>query len=216
MRMGLLKEDIRGALLEGDFAKVVQHAIENKKVFSILISFTYDKESILCWRAIEAMGKAAGAVAREDPSAVRNIVQRLLWSMGEESGGIGWSAAEMLGEVVINAHETCGDIPPILLSYKDEESFLPGVLWSIGRIAGAGMSNGEGAEEVVTQSLSHRSPLVRGLALSAVSALNIMNEEVKSLISDSEGFRVYEDRELVEKTVGGAARRVLAELATHT
>lgn len=211
--MGLLKEEIRSALLEGNFAKVVQHAMENKKVFSILISFTYDKESILCWRAIEAVGKAAGAVAGRDPSTVRTIVQRLLWSMGEESGGIGWSAAEMLGEIVINTPDTCSDIPPILLSFKDEESFLPGVLWSIGRIAGAGIHNGEGAEELVIQSLSHRSPLVRGLALSAVSAFKIMSDEVESLIRDGERFRVYEDRELVEKTVGGTAQRVLTELS---
>jgi len=212
MKTGLLKEEIRGALLDGDFAKVVQCAMEDKKVFSILISFTYDKESILCWRAIEAMGKAAGAVAERDPSIVRNIVQRLLWSMGEESGGIGWSAAEMLGEIVINTPETCGDIPSILLSFKDEESFLPGVLWSIGKIAGAGIHNGEGAEELVIQSLSHRSPLVRGLALSAVSAFDIMSGQVKYLIHDRERFRVYEERELVEKTVGDAAQGVLAEL----
>ena len=207
--MGLLKEEIRDALLDGDFAKVVLRALENKKVFSMLISFTYDKESILCWRAIEAMGKAAGAVAGRDPSTVRNIVQRLLWSMGEESGGIGWSAAEMLGEIVINTPETCRDIPPIILSFKDEENFLPGVLWSIGRIAGAGMDNGEGAEELVLQSLSHRSPLVRGLALSAASTFNIMSDKVKVLIRDGERFTVYEDRELVEKTVGDTAQRVL-------
>lgn len=207
--VGLLKQEIRDALLEGDFAKIAQRAMETKKVFSMLISFTYDKESIVCWRAIEAMGKAAGAVAGRDPSAVRNIVQRLLWSMGEESGGIGWSAAEMLGEIVINTPKTCRDIPQILLSFKDEESFLPGVLWSIGRIAGAGMNNGEGAEELVIQSLSHKSPLVRGLALSAVSALNVKGEKVKSMICDGGCFRVYEDRELVEKTVGDAAQRVL-------
>jgi hypothetical protein len=205
----LLKEEIRDALFEGRFAKVVERALENKKVFSILISFTYDKESILCWRAIEAMGKAAGAVAERDPSTVRNIVQRLLWSMGEESGGIGWSAAEMLGEIVINTPETCRDIPPILLSFKDEESFLSGVLWSIGRIAEAGMNNGEGAEELVIQSLSHRNPLVRGLALSAVSAFNIMSDKVKALIRDRERFKMYEGRELIEKTVGDTAQRVL-------
>ena len=213
--MGLLKADIRDALLEGDLVKIVQRAMEDGKVFSMLISFTYDKESILCWRAIEAMGKAAGAIAGRDPSAVRNIVQRLLWSMGEESGGIGWSAAEMLGEIVINTPETCRDIPPILLSFKDEESFLPGVLWSIGKIAGAGIPNGEGAEELVTQSLSHKSPLVRGLALSALLTLNLMDEKVKSLICDRECFRVYEDRELVEKTVGDAAQRILETWVTH-
>ena len=207
--MGLLKEEIREALLGGDFAKVAGYAMENRKVFSILISFTYDKESIVCWKAIEAMGKAAGAVAGTDPSTVRTIVQRLLWSMGEESGGIGWSAAEMLGEIVIHAPEICRDIPPLLLSFKDEESFLPGVLWSIGRIAWAGMLNGEGAEELVIQSLSHRSPLVRGLALSASLALNIKSDEVKALVRDGDHFKMYEDGELLEKTVGDVAQRVV-------
>ncbi|HXX53772.1 MAG TPA: hypothetical protein VEI28_04295 [Thermodesulfovibrionales bacterium] len=212
MGTSALKAEIRNALLEGDFEKIVQHAMEDKKVLSMLISFTYDKESIVCWRAIEAMGKAAGAVARKDPSTVRNIVQRLLWSMGEESGGIGWSAPEMLGEIVVNTPDTCRDIPLILLSFKGEESFLPGVLWSIARIAGAGIRIGEGVEEFVMESLSHRSPLVRGLALSSALTFNITSEKVRSLICDGEGFRVYEDRELVERTVGNSAREVLDKM----
>ena len=71
------------------------------------------------------------------------------------------------------------------------------------------LNNGEGAEELVIQSLSHKSPLVRGLALFAVSTFNIRSNEVKALIRDRERFKVYEDRELVEKTVGDAAQRVL-------
>jgi hypothetical protein len=35
---------------------------------------------------------------------------------------------------------------------------------------------------------------------------------VKSLIHDQERFRVYEDRELVEKTIGDTAQKVLDEV----
>ena len=90
-----LKERIRAALLGKDFEEVVRQALAEKKVLRILISLAYDKEDLLCWRAIEAMGKAAGAMAEKDPATVRDTVQRLLWSVREESGGIGWSAPEM-------------------------------------------------------------------------------------------------------------------------
>ncbi len=82
-----LKEEIKKALLERDFEKVAQRALADKKVFRMLISLAYDKEELLCWRTIEAVGRAAGAVAGKDPAMVRDIVQRLIWSVREESGG---------------------------------------------------------------------------------------------------------------------------------
>lgn len=42
------------------------------------------------WRAIEGMGAVAHRMAGEDPEAVRNILRNLLWTINEESGGIGW------------------------------------------------------------------------------------------------------------------------------
>lgn len=193
-----------------DFERVVQLALKNKKVFSILISFTYDKEDLLCWRAIEAVGKAAGAVAERDQSTVRNIVQRLIWSVSEESGGIGWSAPEMLGEIVINSPQTCADIPPIILSFHKEENFLKGVLWAMGRIADAGINNSEGFSDLAIKSLTHKDPLVRGLALYAVSKLkNTATDKIKDMIYDEGKFIIYANHELVETTVGNVAKTVL-------
>lgn len=205
--MTLLKNEIKDALEKKDFERVEQLAIGNRKVFSALISLAYDKEDVLCWRAIEAMGKAAGAVAVEDSPTVRNIVQRLIWSMSEESGGIGWSAPEMLGEIVRNSPGAFHDILAIILSFREEEMFLKGVLWAIGRIGDAGVALGNEASELVVQCLDHKDAQVRGLAVIAVSRMRIAEgkEKITEMISDSGRATIYEDHELREKTVGNLA-----------
>jgi hypothetical protein len=212
--MASLREEIKDALLAMDFEGVVHRAEGNKKAFSVLISLTYDKEDLLCWRAIEAMGKAAGAVAKGNPGAVRNIVQRLLWSVREESGGIGWSAPEMLGEIVRNSPEAFADIPPLIFSFHEEEMFLTGVLWAMGRIADAGISPVAGVAELAAGHLAHKDPLVRSLALLVLSRIPVprVQDKIKGMTADGARLRVYEDSELKETTVGEIAGRTLKKL----
>ncbi|HWR59650.1 MAG TPA: hypothetical protein VN328_12255 [Thermodesulfovibrionales bacterium] len=214
--MSPIKKKIRDALLAADFEKLAQMALDDRKVFSILISFTYDKEETLCWRAIEATGRAAAAAAEEDPSIVRTIVQRLLWSLRDESGGIAWSAPEMLGEIVINCPAICADIPPIIFSFHEEEVFLRGVLWAIGRIINSGKvdaENVDGIFDVVFRALSHGDPTVRGLALYAargsIGKSAKINNKIKSMANDKGLYRIYLDHKLVEMTVGDEARKVV-------
>ncbi len=209
--MNSLKEKLKDALMKADFEAVARLALDSKKVLSILISFTYDKEDLLCWRAIEATGKAAGVLVEESPSAVRNIVQRLIWSVSEESGGIGWSAPEMLGEIVRNSPQVFADIPPIILSFHEEENFLKGVLWAMGRIAESGTDNVKGCSDLCLKSLDHHDPLVRGLAVYTGSRLGSqeITEKIKDMIYDEGRFTIYENHNLVEKTVGDAAKMAL-------
>lgn len=207
-----LKDNIKAALLDADFDSIVSIAIREKRAFSILISLAYDKTDLICWRAIEAIGKAAGAL-KKDPDFVRNIVQRLLWSLSEESGGIGWSAPDMLGEIVINAPDQFPDIPPIILSFKDEESFLPGVLWAMGRMAGAGVNglDRDLCRDIIIRSLNDKSPFIRGLAIWTTSMLKLkeLRDKVSLLLKDNEFFLLYEDHSLKEISVKEMAWRFL-------
>ncbi|HET6513610.1 MAG TPA: hypothetical protein VFG09_00465 [Thermodesulfovibrionales bacterium] len=211
--MPLLKDEIKDALKRKDFEGVIGLALKNKKVLSILISLAYDKEDVLCWRAIEAMGKAAGAVAEEDPSAVRNIVQRLIWSVREESGSIGWSAPEMLGEIVRNSPAAFADIPSIILSFHEEEMFLKGVLWAMGRLAEAGLVHHvTGAAELSMACLNHNDPQVRCLAAIAACHMKLggAKDAISRMISDTERITIYEDHELRAETVGDIMKSVSA------
>lgn len=208
-----LKDEIKGALLKGDLETIASLALKEKRVFRILISLAYDKTELICWRAIEAMGKAVGAIKQKDPNFARNIVQRLLWSLSEESGGVGWSAPDMLGEIVINAPELFPDIPPIILSFRDEESFLPGVLWAIGRMASSGIDrlDRDLCRDIIIKSLNHSSARVRGLSIWAASILKFrdLEDRIKPHLMDDEGFLFYEDHILRTFTVRDMVERFL-------
>lgn len=117
----------------------------------------------------------------------------------------------MLGEIVINSPQACADIPPILLSFHEEESFLKGVLWALGRITDAGINGIESSFEVVTRALDHKDPLVRGLALHAVPKFRIdeVAERVRGMVGDEGRCRIYKNHELVAKKVGDIAKMVL-------
>lgn len=208
--MASLKKEIKDALLKADFEKVMQLSVNDKKAFRRLISFSYDKEDLLCWRAVEAIGKAIGAVAENDPLTARNIVHRLLWSASDESGGIGWSTPEMLAEIVINSHGFFDDLPPIIFSFHGEEPFLKGVLRAMGRMADAGMEPADGAAELAAKCLDHKDPSVRGIAVWAVSKLKVpdVRHKIKGMSGDNGRFKFYESPELVEMSVGEMAKRV--------
>lgn len=210
-----IKKQVKQALSEPDYDKIVSLALDNKKVFSILISLSFNKDDILCWRSIEAIGRAAGAVSRErDNAIVRNVVRRILWSAREESGGMGWSAPEMLAEIVCSNPRGYADLPPIIISLHEEDEegvFLKGVLKATGRMAEAGVNEPENAHELVMDSLEVPEPQIRGLAVWAALRLGTPDliDKISGMDSDEGSFIIYENGRLVEKKIGDLARQAV-------
>ncbi len=129
------REKIIKMLRDGDPAALPTLLGKVHGIFRTLVSLSYDKESVISWRAIEAIGAIAGAKARSESGVVRTLVQRILWMMREESGNNPWSAPDMLGEIVRNSPNEFADIAPIIASFHDEEILRRGVLRAIARIS---------------------------------------------------------------------------------
>jgi len=212
--MSSLKKELTEALRNRDYTRVTELALNDKRTFGKLIAIAYNKDELLCWRAIEAIGPAAAAVSRDNVAAVRNVVQRLIWSAREESGGMGWSTPELLAEIVIAAPRKFADIPPIIMSLhsEDEEKvFLKGVLWAAGRMGEAGITEIPGSEEVITDSLKSEDPSVRGLAVWAAVRAGVHPDGlISGLSGDQDSLTIYEDGELVQRTVGELAQQAIA------
>jgi hypothetical protein len=205
---------IRTALEAGDYETVTETVLADPKTLNKLISFAMNKTELLSWRAIEAMGIAAGRLSQDNLTAVRNTVRRILWSAREESGSMGWSAPELLGEIVRNNPRGFADIPSIIVSLhtEDEEGvFLRGGLWAIRRMAEAGVEDVEGADELVRLGLRREESDIKGLAVMAASVLRTPGapELVDQLTGDTGSLRYYEDGVFVETSVGELARKAL-------
>lgn len=130
---------LRQWLLDANFKPILELARRRKRVLSLLTGLTYDKDPIVSRQAIRASGLSARVIAETDPEYVRNYLLRLFWLVNDESGGVGWRAPELIGEILHHCPEF-GQFFPMLISLLDLESedaprFRAGTLWAIGRVA---------------------------------------------------------------------------------
>ncbi len=131
------KEIIQGHLEANNLDAIVQLARKDYKTVSQLIRLSYDKESLVGWRAILAVGMIARDMVRRDPEFLRETCRKLLWSLSDESGGIGWSAPELLGEIVSADPHIFSDLIPLIATVYDIEggAFREGTVYALTRIA---------------------------------------------------------------------------------
>jgi hypothetical protein len=176
---------------------------------------SYDKQDVTSWRAIEAMGVVSRTFSNGKTDLLRDTVRRLLWSMGEESGGIGWSAAEMLGEIVSGDPDAFNDIIPILWSFKEEEMFRAGIVWAMECIAAVRPDLVAFIMQDLPGMLEDSNPVVRGYTARLMGilpgALNAESgrQKISKLLDDISTVPVYNDGQLVTRSVGDIAGEVL-------
>lgn len=206
-----LKKTVKRLLETESFDEIVALAVKDKGTLRWLIAAAYDKEDVVSWRAIEAMGLAARSLSRDRVEVVRDTVRRLLWSMGEESGGIGWSAAEMLGEIVAGNPDPFTDIVPIIWSFKDELMFKAGVVWAMGRIAQVRPDLVQFVKAELPSLLADDTPAVRGYAAWVCGMLcnDDARGNIEKLLGDAAPVPFYHQRELTLRTVGELAAEAL-------
>lgn len=211
-----MKEKIKKLLAEKRYDELIALSTSVKSIFRILISFTYDKNNLISWRAIEAVGLVSKEIARTRPEFVRNTVGRLLWMIRDESGGIGWSSPEMLGEIVRNNPGQFSDIALIIVSFLDEDMLAAGVLRAIGRIGQVNPGLVKHAMPAILPYLHSPDPALRGLAVYAIGEIGsaVAIVELEKLRDDTSRIIIYEEGELREKTVGGLAGSSIEKLNT--
>jgi hypothetical protein len=210
-----MKEQLRDWLAKRSYDAIVELAGRKRRVLSFLTALTYDPDPLINWRAVEAMGLAAGRIADEDPEFVRNHLRRLMWLLSDESGGIGWRAPEMMGEIVRNRPEQFGEFVPIIISLLDMEEedaarFRPGILWAIGRLGKMMPDRVKAAVALIIPCLEDPNPQTRGLAAWCLGQLGAGEYLAgHDVLRDESLVDFYADGQLVRKSVGQLAHDAL-------
>jgi hypothetical protein len=201
------KEEVVALLEEKNYRRLAGAIIQKRSNLRYLNRLLYEPGKLIRWRAIEAMGVVADMLADKDPEAVRVILRSLLWTINDESGGIGWSAPECIGEIIHHRPELFADFASVVLSYADEHMLRRGVLWAAGRMAQAQPGLIREELPVLAAFLDDPDPVVRGYTL---RLLDIMGEKFDPrrfghLLEDRSAVPVYERGLLVETTVADLA-----------
>ena len=139
-----LKKMIREILAQDDLERALQQILvfRENSVVGPLISLFCSKDPLVKGKAVSALGVVVRQITDKEPESGRIIMRRLMWSLNDESGGIGWGAPEAMGEIMARCELLADEYHKILSSYivpganyLEIPALQRGALWGIMRLA---------------------------------------------------------------------------------
>ena len=205
-----LREQLRKLLREGDYPELLALAAADRRVGETLLQFLYDPRDLLHWRALEALGRLAGA----HPRQVQKLISRLLWLLNEDSGSFGWGAAAALGEIGRHQISLVNEIIPMFMGLLTEEFSRAPMLWGIGRLAERHPSLLGEVLPVIVPFLRSTDSQIRALAAWALGKAGycLAAAELQALTNDENPVTIYDREELRHVTVAQLAWEALVSL----
>lgn len=216
-----VKATLRGLLEEGRLEDVAQYATEEKRALGGLVALTFDTDTSVVWRSVEAMGLAVREVAKTNKRYAKEHMRRLYWLITEEAGAVFWRAPECMAEC-------CAQVPDLFRSHipiafhlletleeEDLEHFRPGAIWAIGRLIDHARDHLPTVLPLVVNALERPDAQSRGMAvwcLNQVGELDAVRSR-PDLLDDQEVVTIYRNRFVEEVTVGDLAKEVLENAA---
>jgi hypothetical protein len=192
-----------------------------RQVVNPLFSFLMHEDENVRWRAVSAMGAVINALADQDMEGARVIMRRLMWSLNDESGGIGWGAPEAMGEILARHEGLANEFVPVFISYLNPDgNFLEyellqrGLMWGLARLARARPQMLADATPFLASYLESSDAMTRGLAAwtSGLLITDTNRPRLEQLARDATIVNLYVDNAFRVFTVGELARRALSLL----
>jgi hypothetical protein len=201
-----------------------------KEVINALFSAICQVDTRLRWHAVSAMGVTVARLADEEMEEGRIMLRRMLWSLNDESGGIGWGAPESMAESMHHHAGLAEEYIHMLISYTrldgpeleqdgnflEHETLQQGLLWGLDRLCTARkqLLVEKGFPADIPKYLASADTIVRGLAVRLCGKLGVDTEldRIRQLADDSGRVARYEDGRFFVVTVGELAGSALQEL----
>jgi len=113
------KEKIKKLLEEEDFEENLQdiHKFPPLKVVNALLPLLVTTNEKLKNRVIKSFGEVVARLAENDIESARIVMRRLMLSLNDESGGIGWNSPEAMGEIMARSDKLADEYHKIIISY---------------------------------------------------------------------------------------------------
>lgn len=190
------------------------NSFPKKSLINILFSALCSTSDVVRWNAITAFGWIVPSIAAENFENARIIMRRFLWTLNDESGGIGWGAPEAMAEIMANDDQLTEEYLHMLISYMREDgpelhqdgNFLElpmlqrGLLWGIGRLCSVrkNLMIEKGVVKDLLKYLSSDDSVVRGLAVWCFTYLGdpSVKQCVLELGDDTKYIPIYQDQRL--------------------
>ncbi|ADW19143.1 hypothetical protein Despr_3010 [Desulfobulbus propionicus DSM 2032] len=201
-----------------------------KDAVNALFPLICREEPSLRWRAITCMGEAVARLAEIEMEEARIVMRRFLWSLNDESGGIGWGVPEALAESMCHHPVLAKEYAHMLISYMREDGeeicqdgnyiehplLQRGVLWGMARLSGCRpeLLREKGAGADIPPYLHTKDAETRASAIVACGNLYLTATEatLRQLALDSAPVTLYGEGKFQTTTVGELAQAALERM----
>jgi hypothetical protein len=237
-----IKQKVLKALQQDDLVRIETELalLQEKELINALFSGICHSDERIRWHAISIMGSAVARLTEQDMEEARIILRRMLWSLNDESGGIGWGAPESMAEIMCCHEGLADEYIHMLISYMrpdgeeewqdgnflEHEILQQGLLWAMGRLAQCRKEHllARQAERDLPPYLDAEDAVVCGLAARAIGLLGAtdtldivtVQERLQGLAkNDHRTIKLYEQgafRVVAVAELAGQALKALQEV----
>ncbi|NCD24832.1 MAG: HEAT repeat domain-containing protein [Deltaproteobacteria bacterium] len=200
-------------------------ALPAQSVIGPLFSALCASSPAIRWHAITAFGLVLAGMAKATPEKARIVMRRFIWSLNDESGGIGWGAPEAMAEIVCQSPLLASEYHNHVLAYIHEDHCRPdcylehaplrrGAIWGVGRMAQVRPDLAIKAEADLLRALTDCDAPIRGLAAWACGHLGLTSAlpGIKAMTDDHTPMELYQDRHLWQTTPATLAREAMTRI----
>jgi hypothetical protein len=225
----VIKNKVLDLFRDQDLDQCIQalRTIPAKDAVNALFPLICREDPGLRWHAVTCMGRTVARLAEEEMEEARIIMRRFLWSLNDESGGIGWGAPESMAEVMCCHAGLAEEYIHMLISYMREDGeeicqdgnyiehplLQRGLLWGVARLSQCRpeLLLRKGAAADIPPYLHSEDGEVRGLAALTCGRLGIREAEpeLRRLTKDTTPLRCYDNGALTTVSVGYLATQAL-------
>jgi len=133
-----LRRQVERCLANRDYMALINLSKQESRVFTVLRSSLYATDEAIRWPSIEAVGWLMHSWWLDGrKEKVRDYIRRLMWSMSDESGEIGWSAPQVVAETISATPELLEPYGSMMIGRAFCEPMLvKSGLWAVGRLDG--------------------------------------------------------------------------------
>lgn len=224
-----LKKEIL-ALLRRDKFEHIKSELNNfppDKLLNPLFSGICSADELTKWNSVTAMGNVVASIANKDMENARVIMRRFMWSLNDESGGIGWGAPEAMAECLVSHEGLAKEYTHILISFMREDGFylehIPlqrGLMWAIGRLGQVRpeLLIKKHAVQYLLSYLDSEDITVQALAARALGFLKAKeaSEKIHTQLGNHSEIHLYQNEKITTVHVNEVAQQAINNIQENT
>jgi len=211
-----IKQQVTLLLQQRNYEGLLKLCKKDRRFWKALQLCLYETEASIIWPAIETIAKLMKSwwqAGQEEK--VREYVRKLLWSLNEESGGIGWNAAQTIAEIIVYIPQLLEPYGSMMIASTLEEPLLvKNSLWSVGRLGKRISQTIRLFQDMLLNVFKNEDHEILGLAAWAMGEIGFVPSlpSLKKLTDRKEPVCIYIDGNFLEKTLGVWAKEAIIKI----